>query len=187
MKNPTYKGYSSSFCKKIAYPYAMALYQLACSQHTLKETTQALKTLYSALHHKDIALQVQYLLSPASTKNHKERFCQTLTHIHPLITKTLLLLLQTNRLFCLIGLIEAFQNIVFQKEGGMQVTVNSAYPLSEPNKQKITTFVKNHCNAKQVTIKEHLTPSLLSGCILYFSTYRLDLSLKGKLRKLQQA
>ena len=69
----------------------------------------------------------------------------------------------------------------------LRATVTSAHELSASLQKEITRYLRAHYDVKHIELTKQTDPSLIGGVVIQAPDAELDLSVKAKLRRLQQA
>lgn len=75
--------------------------------------------------------------------------------------------------------------IINQDEGRIEARVYTARPLGEELKKELSQAIGSKYGGKVVVIKEHLDEKILGGYRIEINDEVIDLSLKNKIKKLQ--
>lgn len=171
---------------KTAKIYASALYESAEVSGALPAVLHDVETLKSAeLNKLD---EAKYLNSPIVDFEKKNVLLEVLAQKFELNEKTfnLLKILTQNGNFDLLDLVtDDFFTIYNNKHNIAEITVETSESLSAEQDEKLRKklgeiFVKN------IKINYQLKPEILGGLVIKNGTIHIDLSLKNKLKNLEQ-
>ncbi len=76
--------------------------------------------------------------------------------------------------------------IINKEEGKLVAKISRVEPLNSKNKSHLEQFLKKRYSAKEVTLVETLDKKLLGGFRLEVNDEVIDLSMKNKVKKLQE-
>lgn len=83
-------------------------------------------------------------------------------------------------------ILASLDKIINLKEGRVVVKVSSARELSPKAKKDLSSFLEKHYKAKEVVLIEKLNEKLLGGVRLEINDEIIDLTVKNKIKKLQE-
>lgn len=97
----------------------------------------------------------------------------------------LYLLADRDRLALLPGIAEDYHRLKAEKRKTLLITVYTAMPLGEDEKQRICTFFAKRYGAESTEVDERIDVSLIGGIRVKIGDTLFDASLEGQLRQLQ--
>jgi len=173
--------------KTFARPYAKAIFELAIKDNTLSFWSDTLKLLSLLASDQDLKDTCK---NPSYTRQQKcEIFFSVLqkekcwnTQVENLI----LLLAQYNRLLLLPYIAMLYEESRAQIEKTINVSVESAHPLSSQIQSKLHDHLKKRLG-RDVTLAYKENSSLIGGMIITAGDWVADYSVKNHLEKLKQS
>ncbi len=162
---------------RIAWPYAKALYQanIEAKNNNTEKDILLLKQIFS-----EEKKFLQILSSPYNQKQNVQLLTEGLS---PLITNLCKTLAHNKRLALLPQIIDIFLELQKQDRGEIDITVTSTIPITKAISDKITKTFKSE---NKVNITNLIDHSIIGGIIIRVGNKILDLSLRHKLKKLQE-
>lgn len=103
----------------------------------------------------------------------------------PLLERFLYMLVRRHRFDLLPLILREFQDEVDRYQNVQPLRVRTAFPMSEPQRQKLQASLEKWLGSK-VRMEIQSDPSLIGGLVIQTRDCVLDQSLKGRLKKLQQ-
>jgi F-type H+-transporting ATPase subunit delta len=170
---------------KIAESYAKALISIAISNNKLEFVTEDINELLD-LFKKNKELK-NFLIHPFHKKESKKQLLKNLIGISKSETYTkqlLMLLIDRSRIDMFEVIAEKYLALTYQYVKIEIAQVISAFSLETEQIEAIKYQLKQYTNANDVRIIEKIDEDLISGIIIKFGSKVLDLSLKGRLKKL---
>jgi len=96
------------------------------------------------------------------------------------------LLIDSGKTSELNSLLRDVQELRAQNSGVVEVTADSAYPLTSEQRTEIEQAARaQYPNTKQVIIHHRRNPDVIGGITLSFANARLDLTIRDKLNQLR--
>ncbi len=83
-------------------------------------------------------------------------------------------------------ILERLNKIINHETGRIVVKIQSARKLKEELKKELITFLKKRYKMKEVILKEELDEKLLGGIRIEINDEIIDLTVKNKIKKLQE-
>jgi len=83
-------------------------------------------------------------------------------------------------------ILERLNKIINHEAGRIVVKIQSARKLKEEIKKELITFLKKRYKMKEVILKEELDEKLLGGIRVEINDEIIDLTVKNKIKKLQE-
>jgi F-type H+-transporting ATPase subunit delta len=169
----------------IARPYANAVFDIAKERHAIDDWSRQLQLAAAVAAQPEI---VEIIESPATTSIEKSnalaRVCgEDLSREG----KQFLQVLARNKRLHLLGEIsEQFEALRAQEEASLDVEVVSAFPLSEPENQRLVAALGRRFG-REIQLTASVDESLLGGAIIRAGDAVIDGSVRGKLEKLAES
>lgn len=169
----------------IARPYAEALASSASPQEIVIWSEQ-LETLAQLANHADIA-------SFASNPNvSQEQMISLLIgglkkEVSPALQKFITLLTLNHRIAALPEISKQFEAIKNSREGSAEVSIISAFPMSEAEVDSLVAAVAKRFGGKNLKPKIAIDPTLIGGVRVQVGDEVLDTSVKTRLEAMQAA
>ncbi|OFY67608.1 MAG: ATP synthase F1 subunit delta [Bacteroidetes bacterium RIFCSPLOWO2_02_FULL_36_8] len=165
--------------------YARSLLELATEQGNLEAVYSDMRFIYKAC--KDNRELMLLLKSPIVNPGKKLNILTDVFRAHICdLTYEILKILTRKRRENLLYEIAADFFLQYQKlKGETYVTVTSAIPLTESQKEKIRILL-SHITGLKAEIKEKLDTSLIGGVMIESGDLRMDLSVSGGLKKVKK-
>lgn len=170
---------------QIAQKYAEALF------HTL-ESENALKTIFDDMQKISQALkpeQISLLQDPSFGSQILDETLDEIRLKFSLDQRTLSFLkamISAHQLNLIFLVIDAFKHIYYQAHHIVEVSVQSAWPLSTAQTLKLEEGLKKALG-QEIIASYQLDPTLLGGLSVQYGNILLDDTLKEKLNRLEQA
>lgn len=165
--------------------YAKALFELAEDQKQLAALTAPIATLAEIL--KDEVLHRE-LHNPKLSPKQRAAYAQAIAadiKAPQLLTGTLGLLAQKNRLSLLPEIVDAFQLRAEEKAGITRLAVQTAQTLTEDQRKHLKALVLKHTKGNDVILTETEQPDLIAGFRASFAGKVWDTSLTTGLARLR--
>jgi len=173
-----------SFDSALALRYARSLFQASLKVKCATEVEhdlQALATIYRENR------ELPVLLASPSIGNAKRRailfaigdkvgFCE-------MTRRFIDVLLEKSRLEVLPAIPERFHRLYREHEGEVEVTVQTAVPVSDPMKQQIADSIAKKSGKKPV-VTYQVNPAIIGGIVIQYPDHILDGSLARKVQEL---
>lgn len=170
---------------KIARIYALALYEAAEEKKAVAKVSEDMRKLSEAVAADgDI---VKYLANPLWEINDKKSALKAVAQKLKLTSETLNcldIIADNNRFAELAMILGEFKHISYQKEGVVEVAVQSVKPLNAAQDKKLKTNLEKMLS-KKIVVNYEIKPELLGGLVIKFNSNMIDDSLKGKLNRLE--
>lgn len=104
-----------------------------------------------------------------------------------LVIKRTVAFLAKKRLFSKAkGILASLDKMINEKEGRVVARISSAEPLNEKTKTELTHALTKRYSAKEVRLEEKLEKKLIGGIKIEVGDEMIDLSLKNRIKKLQE-
>lgn len=127
------------------------------------------------------------LLSPQVDKGVKKSILKQLfaERVSPPVLNFLFILIDKDRFAGLPGMLKAYTALCLEAKGEMEVLVETAVPLPEELKTALTQALSRQ-KGKEIKLTTGVAPELLGGMVITMGDRLLDLSLKGRLKAIQE-
>jgi F-type H+-transporting ATPase subunit delta len=171
----------------VAYRYASALFGIAVeekSENTLLSQFSELIAMMST--HNNLQQAIDAPLVKIKEQENALGLIAKKAKWHQHFASMLKLMAQRRRLAILPDVYDAFVERVRNKNNEIHALVTSAKPLSDSDKKKIEQIIAKPKKTSKVVLEEHLNDSLLGGFIIEVGSTRIDASLAGRIRRLEQ-
>lgn len=169
----------------IARPYAKAAFQFAVQFNVLAQWSQFLQA--AALVSR-VPMVVHFLQHPTTTPSqHYELFIDVCASMLDESSKNFLhILADNNRLSVLTDIATLFEALRAEQEKTVEVDVVSFMPLTEAQKEKIMSTLKQRLE-RDVVLQCKTDADLLGGAVIRAGDLVIDGSVRSKLNKLRHA
>lgn len=177
----------NSVLTQIARPYAQALFDLASSEDAVDPVERGVVAIGQlAAESEDFS---RFLRSPVISADVKAQALEKIlaeagTSIT--VANFLRVVARNGRLFALTNIIDAYRRLAAEARGEVSADVTSAAPLSAAHLDALAGTLKASIG-KQVTLNEHVDPSLIGGLVVKVGSRMIDSSLKTKLAAMKVA
>ena len=178
----------SSFASLVA-EYAEALFSLALERNIRDTLDPELKDL-AAVFRENAEIR-NFFASPGTPKEDKVRLIQSAfqPNVDAVTVGFLHLLVRKGREMFILKILEAYQDLVDQAEGKVEVEVTSAVPLSEEVTAKITAELTEQVrkvDGAKVDIQARVDPGLIGGLTVRMGDRLFDTSIRTRLKRLRE-
>ena len=170
---------------KIVSTYANALYEAAQKTQQLARVKEDVEQLIPVL--KADSSIMKNLANPLWKHDSKQEAIAAVAHKLKLSVDTincLDILVSNNRFSELLAILEEFQHIWYQKNGYVEVNVQSAQALTSEQEKHLTANLEKMLSEK-VVLNHEICPEILGGLIVKFGSSMIDDSIRGKLNRLE--
>lgn len=168
-----------------ARPYAQAAFDEAQKQNDLKGWSEVLLAGAEAVVYPDVA---KVVASPRATGKQVEDLMQALCGVKPgsMQGNFIRLLAENSRLTLFPEIAALYEALRAEAEKALEVTVSSAFELSDAQKQKITDGLTKRMNRK-ITLKCVTDKQLLGGVVIRAGDKVIDGSVRARLGEMANA
>ncbi|MDD5670215.1 MAG: ATP synthase F1 subunit delta [Candidatus Omnitrophica bacterium] len=165
--------------------YARALFALALERGELERIDRDLLHVVQSIRQEPACSR--FIASPTITDSEKESFMNRVFSDHlSLLSVNFLKLLVAKRRFGELEAIQEEYHFFYEKNIGVQeVVAVSAVPLSDSNKSRLMTVLRQKLRSEIRLIPE-VDPHILGGLILRFDGIEINGSYKNRIRKIAQ-
>ncbi|MCS6864622.1 MAG: F0F1 ATP synthase subunit delta [Gemmataceae bacterium] len=171
---------------RLARVYAEALLTAAAQEapERIEEVGAELQAFVEALAANPDA--AAFLANPAIGKKAKAAaLAEALQHgASPLLRGLLHVLLNNNRFYLLTSIATAYQQILDQRAGRIPVKVTTAVPLSDTERERLITTLRQRLHHEPV-LSVRVNPELLGGMIVQVGDTVIDSSVRSRLQSLR--
>lgn len=169
----------------LARPYARAAFEHARAADQLGAWKESLAQLAALTAEPKVAASLR---RPDQTAAQRAATLMALAGdaLPPALGNLLQVLADNGRLTLLPQVSVLFEQLKQSVESAVAVHVVSAYPLSEPEADKLTESMEARL-ARRVTLTSETDPSLLGGALIRANDLVIDGSIRGRLNKLAGA
>lgn len=164
----------------VARPYAHAAFEYAVKQGTLDAWSDAIEILAFAVQNDKLA----NLLNNPNVNQQQviDILTQVVNTTDAGIKNFILLLAQYKRLLIAPAVFELFQQLKLKHEKILHVDVTSAFELAETQMTQLRAALTKKFN-HQVTLQQHVDPSLIGGLAVRMGDFVIDNSILGKINR----
>lgn len=170
---------------QVAANYAQALYAAAEQDNIPDRVRRDCETLAASLV---AAPELKALDNPVWKTSRKKELAAQIAGILNLsrpVKEFLELVAENNRFGIINAILKEFFRISNQKQGILEVAVESARELKPEQDKKLKNGLEKLLNQK-IIINYKINPEILGGLIIQYNSTRIDDSLLGKLNRLEQ-
>jgi F-type H+-transporting ATPase subunit delta len=177
----------NSVLTQIARPYAQALFDLAQSEKSLDTVEKGLQSVARLVGESpDFS---RFLHSPVISADSKAAALEAMVadaRPDATVANFLRVVARNGRLFALTTIIDTFRRLAATARGEVSADVTSAAPLSSAHLNALAETLRARIG-KQITLNEHVDPSLIGGLVVKVGSQMIDSSLKTKLSAMKVA
>ena len=169
----------------IARPYAKAAFQAAKDSQALTEWSQMLGYASAVVVDKDM---ISVLDNPALTSEQKAQFFIDVCgeKLTKEVKNFIFVLSENNRLGLVSDIAELFESYKALLEQTIDISVESAFELSDAQSEKLAQALSKKLDRK-VVIASTVNQELIGGVIIRANDLVIDASVRGKIAKLAEA
>jgi len=172
--------------KKIANPYARALYNVAVKEGILTETTEDIYKLYYFLLEEPLVWL--YLQNPFDTKEEKKLILKQILNnqVGEYTWKFLMVLIDRDRIFLCQEIIYSYMELVTSSEWAPVkfIGVSTATELTETQLLTLTKKLERLTRTKNILLVPEVDPTLIAGFVLETHKKKIDFSMNYRLKHL---
>lgn len=106
--------------------------------------------------------------------------------LNPIVRNFLLLLVEKERIMLLKGIMETFIKLVNDRLYKVDAYIQTPFPLTDDQKNQISTQFKRILNKKDIEIHETIVEEMIGGVIIRIGNEVYDGSIKTQLYKLKE-
>ncbi len=171
----------------LAGRYATAVFELAQEEKSIETLEKDFTAIRGALASSvDLARLVR---SPVFSRDEQARAVRAVLEkmsVSTLCRNFVLLLAAKRRLFALVDIMRAFDNMVAKMRGEIRATVTSARALDDGQVAELKSVLKSKLG-REPRIETKVDPSLLGGLVVKVGSRMIDSSLRTKLNGIRAA
>lgn len=170
--------------KKIAAPYARALFDFSVEQNIMHQVTADFQNLESFLT--ESSELSDYLINPiVSQVAKREILTKTLeSQINTETFKFLMVLVNRDRINLLESIITNYLELVYETASIKMIEVISASEFSNSQKNTLIKKLKELTDAREIRLDITIDPSLIGGFLIKTESKVIDFSIKNQLESL---
>jgi F-type H+-transporting ATPase subunit delta len=171
----------------LAGRYATALFELAMAEHAVDAVARDLAGLKTLLGESpDLTRLVRAPVFSADEQRAGMEAVLRRMEAASLTVKFVLTLARKRRLFALVDIIRAFEELLGRQKGEIDAEVAAARPLSEAETNALKAALKNKLG-REARLSTRVDPALLGGLVVKVGSRMIDSSLRTKLEGLRSA
>ena len=170
--------------RKIAVPYARALFDFSVQKNIMHQITADFQNLEIFLD--KTAELTGYLNNPLIRQDAKrEILTKTLqSQVNTETFKFLMLLVDRNRINLLKSIITNYLELVYETASIKMIEVSTAFPFTKVQKNMLIQKLKELTNAREIRLIINVDPSLIGGFLIKTDSRVIDFTIKNQLQKL---
>ena len=170
--------------KKIASPYARALFDFSVEQNIMHQVTADFQNLEILLN--ESSELVNYLANPIVNQAAKRNILiKTLqSQINTETFKFLMVLVNRERINLLSSIITQYLELVYETASIKMVKIVSAAEFSNSQKNTLIKKLKELTNAREIRLDITIDPSLIGSFLIKTESKVIDFSIKNQLENL---
>ncbi len=179
---------SSNLTSSLIYTrYAGALVDLAEQKKVVEKVQKDLDSLQSALDtSNDLSEAISSPLVSASEQGRVMEELAKKVKMQGLTKNFLGVLAQNRRVSALPGIIKAYEKIVAQRSGLVDVRVETAAALDDKQSKAVKAKIEKALSAT-VRLEEIVSPEIMGGMVVTVGSYMIDDSVRRKIERLGMA
>src|SRR5210317_1053149 len=175
---------SNPLTKKIAGPYARALFDFSVEKNIMHQITADFQNLESFLN--EAVELTEYLNNPIVSQNAK---CEVLTktlqsQVNTETFKFLIILVNRNRINVLESIITNYLELVYETASIKMIEVSTAFAFNNLQKNMLIKKLKELTNAREIRLVITVDSSLIGGFLIKTESKVIDFSIKNQLQNL---
>jgi F-type H+-transporting ATPase subunit delta len=175
---------SNPLTKKIAGPYARALFDFSVEKNIMHQITADFQNLETFLN--DAAELTEYLNNPIVSQKAK---CEVLTktlqsQVNTETFKFLIILVNRNRINVLESIITNYLELVYETASIKMIEVSTAFAFNNLQKNMLIKKLKELTNAREIRLVITVDSSLIGGFLIKTESKVIDFSIKNQLQNL---
>ena len=175
---------SNSSSSKAAIPYAEALFESSKVMQLIDKTSQDLDLISITIERSNNL--GSFLTNPLVIIDAKKNVLKDLfinqVGIH--VLNFLFILIERRRIHLLNSIINCYLNLVNQLKLVTLVTIYTAIPLNEEQKQSLKTKLESITNSKAIQLVIDIKPDLIGGFVVKIGSKVIDMSIYGQLNQI---
>lgn len=165
----------------LAYPYANALFELALDAGNTESWLTYLKQLSNLIHDEEFTK----IIHDPKVNNEQLVLCilDILNSSDSGLKRLVELLLCNNRLLAVNAIYQQFEKLLAQKQNTAKAIIQSAFAVSNKEKEELEVKLSNKFGKKAITTIE-VVPELIGGIKILIDDAIIDASVRGSLNQL---
>ena len=175
---------SNCLFAKAAVPYAEALFELSQLMQLVEKTREDLNLIYITIEQSSDLKS--FLNNPLVVANAKKNALSNLfiDQVSSHILNFLFILIERRRINLLNSIVNCYLNLVNQLDFVTSVTVYTAAPLDEKQKNSLRENLKTITKSKAVQLIIDIRPDLIGGFVVKIGSKVIDMSIYGQLNQI---
>ena len=175
---------SNPLTKKIALPYARALFDFSVEKNIMHQITADFQNLETFLS--DAAELTGYLNNPVISQSAK---CELLTktlqsQVNTETFKFLIILVNRDRINLLEMIITSYLELVYETASIKMIEVSTAFAFNNLQKNMLIKKLKELTNAREIRLLITVDSNLIGGFLIKTESKVIDFSIKNQLQSL---
>jgi len=170
---------------RVAYRFAKALLQLAIEKNELESIIKEIQLINTTCQeNRDLRLMLQ---NPVIKVDKKRKIFHTIFDgdLGKMSISFFDIIFRRSREELIIDITQSFINQYKDFKKIQIVTVETAQPLSEENREKVMVFLKSRTE-QEIELIEKVDEDLIGGIILRMNDLQIDASVRNNLNKLEK-
>lgn len=170
--------------KKIAAPYARALFDFSVEKNIMHQITADFQNLDVFLE--EASELTDYLNNPIVKQEAKREILEKTikSQINTETFKFLMVLVQRDRINLLRDVITSYLDLVYQTASIKMIEVSTASEFTNAQKNTLIEKLKELTNAREIRLVINEDPSLIGGFLIKTDSKIIDFTIKNKLQQL---
>ena len=166
-----------------ARPYAEAAHKIASETNTIEDWLENLTILSTTIKEAKVKA---ILASPSVKGKQKIDFLKEMvSKKNKDFTKFLEILLENKKIYYVDSVAEIFHEMVLAENQILTATVETAYPLSGEQKDKLSKKLQKQ-HSKKIMIEESVNKSLIAGIKIHVNNQVIDHSIKFRVNAMRE-
>ncbi len=165
--------------------YARAIFDLAREEGQVDAWVERLQTVHDALSTPEVR---QVLTSPTIAARRRQEFAASLLDEAAVGREGVnlaRLLVESNRLSALDGIVEEYRRLADEAAGRVRVTATTAIPLSAGEVERLVDELSRRLG-REVRLEVRVEPAILGGIVLQIGDRVIDASVAARLQQLRR-
>jgi F-type H+-transporting ATPase subunit delta len=170
--------------KKIAAPYARALFDFSVEKNIMHQITADFQNLDVFLN--EASELTDYLNNPVVKQAAKSKILEKTikSQINTETFKFLMVLVERDRINLLRDVIGSYLGLVYQTASIKMIEVSTAAAFTNAQKNTLIEKLKELTNAREIRLVINEDPSLIGGFLIKTESKIIDFTIKNKLQQL---
>jgi F-type H+-transporting ATPase subunit delta len=162
--------------------YARAVFELATEEKRIHEWQQQLGALGDLMSNPEVA---EVLANPTISSERRMELLTSLGGLQPEATNLARLLIESDRVREIGGVVEAFEALADDAAGRVRATVTTAVELDPQDRDRVSRELSKRLG-KDVSMTVVVDPGILGGLKLQYGDRLVDASVATKLQQLRR-